>query len=524
MQQSQLFIIRQNPANNLKEILYKGSHAAWINTGGSIGPGHGDHPVWDLVLNDVSLAPQKFSLYTFCHLMPICMAKEGVKTKSEFREHGNYVELIVDAIDTTGQLSSKSITIIEPDPDRKDKLRWRYSVEMTVLNDLDAAKILKNQQPDPGLYLMDIPQTGPCWIIEMCDPWLDSVRGPSMKFSRDWPYRIPNAGNDAFTKKWQKKWSIYAFESPDGSVKHFDLAYEQLIRQPAKWCQLIKPGGKGGFFLETDGNPVTKFESSDMPAIAICQWIYDAHFYVVIPFNAPKDLWGQGVQYNNFWIMPHQAQGETAILKAGRKVTFNATTVLYSKEEGKNFISKTTPIKLEPHEQLLYNGLPALTEGINDFTIPVSERPDAIAWTPASIAEWDRTVGHKKPGSLRIRNSSQISEGAWSALGGRSNFCEPTVPGKKYRLSGYIKTVNALGEGAAIEAHLTVYEKLGKIGQKQLKPIVTRTTQIKGTNNWTYVEVETPVIPEDCAYVELLTRLKGPGTAWFDEISFEQID
>jgi hypothetical protein len=524
MQQPQLRI-QPNPANGLQEILCGNNHVAWINTGGSIGPGHGEHPAWDLILNDVSLAPGKFSLYTFCHLMPLCMEKEGAKHKTDFRQKDGRIELAIEATDPTGQLSSKSLTVFEPDPNRKDQLRLRYSAEITVLNDLDAAKILKKEQPDPGLYLMEIAGAGPCWVAEMCDPWLDSVRGPSMKISQDFPFHIPNAGNESFTTKWAKKWQMYAFESPDGSVKSFDLAYEKLIRQPAKWGQLVKAGGKGGFFLESQGNPVSQFQSSDQVAIAICQWVYDAHFYVVIPFDAPHEFWNRATRFNDFLISPEQAAGENSILKKGRKITFNVTTVLYSEDEGRQFIAQASPLRLEDNEQLVYNGLPALTEGTSDFTTPVSRRPDAIAWTPASIAEWDKNIGHNKSGSLRITNSSQISEGAWTALGGRSNFCEPALPGKKYRLSGYIKTITASGDGASIEAEITPYHNLGKIGETKLDPITVQTKRLNRTNHWTYVEaVVGPLPKDDVAYVQLIARLKGRGTAWFDEITFEPIE
>lgn len=85
------------------------------------------------------------------------------------------------------------------------------------------------------------------------------------------------------------------------------------------------------------------------------------------------------------------------------------------------------------------------------------------------------------------------------------------TPGQKYRLTGWVRTENVLGN-----ANIAIgwYSKKGWLA-------TTRSIEINRTHNWRQLVVEAAA-PADavCARINLGKRLAGAGTAWFDDLEF----
>jgi hypothetical protein len=85
------------------------------------------------------------------------------------------------------------------------------------------------------------------------------------------------------------------------------------------------------------------------------------------------------------------------------------------------------------------------------------------------------------------------------------------TPGQKYRLTGWVKTEDVLGN-----ANIAIgwYSKKGWLA-------TTRSIELNRTHNWRQLAVEAEA-PADavCARINLGKRLPGAGTAWFDDLEF----
>ncbi|TXK85038.1 Ig-like domain-containing protein [Paenibacillus sp. N3.4] len=130
-------------------------------------------------------------------------------------------------------------------------------------------------------------------------------------------------------------------------------------------------------------------------------------------------------------------------------------------------------------------------------------------WGGTPIRTWDtvtsRTYGH----SVKIANAASGDYGGWSLA---DSSLIGVNPGTAYTLKAWVKSENV---NAVDGAHLgiTYYKSDGTT--------VTGSTylsgNLKGTNNWTPIEA-TATAPADAAKIRLDLRLKGTGTAWFDDV------
>ncbi|MBQ8407637.1 MAG: hypothetical protein IJY39_02095 [Clostridia bacterium] len=142
-------------------------------------------------------------------------------------------------------------------------------------------------------------------------------------------------------------------------------------------------------------------------------------------------------------------------------------------------------------------------------------------WKSTYDCTMDAEVGHDGAGSVKIEKktsgeASWYTEGVWGYP-----YSFDQVQGKTYRLSGYIKTENVVGEAyiANIQyAHPT---------PNQLTE--TKSASVTGTTDWTYVSI-TFVGQERmqngsvqrCIDHFFLT-LNGTGTVWFDDVKIEEV-
>ncbi|OPH59928.1 hypothetical protein BC351_18550 [Paenibacillus ferrarius] len=131
------------------------------------------------------------------------------------------------------------------------------------------------------------------------------------------------------------------------------------------------------------------------------------------------------------------------------------------------------------------------------------------AWAGSPVRTWDsvtsRTYGH----SVKIVNAASGDYGGWSLA---DSSLIAVNPGTAFTLKAWVKTdnVNAV-DGAHVG--ITYYKNDGTT--------VTGSTylsaNVRGTNNWTPIEA-TATAPADAAKIRLDVRLKGTGTAWFDDV------
>ena len=144
-------------------------------------------------------------------------------------------------------------------------------------------------------------------------------------------------------------------------------------------------------------------------------------------------------------------------------------------------------------------------------------------WLSSYDCTMDSTVGHTDTSSAAIthdtkKNASWYTEGVWGFP-----YSFDNVKGKRYRLSGWIKTENVEGEAKiGVNQYLHATPNNNKF---------TYSEPVSGTRDWTYVSCEftgqmRPLENgglEACIDHFYLT-LDGSGKAWFDDVVIEEIE
>ncbi|MFD0693898.1 OmpL47-type beta-barrel domain-containing protein [Paenibacillus sp. GCM10027628] len=131
------------------------------------------------------------------------------------------------------------------------------------------------------------------------------------------------------------------------------------------------------------------------------------------------------------------------------------------------------------------------------------------SWGGTPVRTWDtvtsRTYGH----AVKIDNKAPGDYGGWSLTGGKRIAVNP---GGAYTLRAWVKTNNVnLVDGA--HAGITFFKNDGTT----VSGNTSFSNFVRGTGNWTQIEV-TATAPTDAAKIGLDLRLKGAGTAWFDDV------
>ena len=140
------------------------------------------------------------------------------------------------------------------------------------------------------------------------------------------------------------------------------------------------------------------------------------------------------------------------------------------------------------------------------------------AASPSAGAIWeayevgvDRSVRHVGAASAFIRAAVASPQGFMALAQG---FRADQYRGRRLRLSGYIKA-EAVADGAGLWVQL-----FGNGGTVCFDNMGNRF--VKGTTDWTKCEIVLDV-PESGAGVSFGFLLKGPGQAWFDDLTFEVV-
>jgi hypothetical protein len=123
---------------------------------------------------------------------------------------------------------------------------------------------------------------------------------------------------------------------------------------------------------------------------------------------------------------------------------------------------------------------------------------------------FDRQTKRFGKASLRIEGAAGQTRGALQLNG------NAVGRGKSYVLRAWIKTQNVVGEAAiALQPH----EEGQPLGFLDLGEDSRR----HGTRDWTLVEIRVPPLAEKVVRVYPYVWVKGPGTAWFDELALTEV-
>lgn len=154
-------------------------------------------------------------------------------------------------------------------------------------------------------------------------------------------------------------------------------------------------------------------------------------------------------------------------------------------------------------DELLVNA--GFEHSVAKGTMPKSWRGDT------NVYSLDRTVKRSGEASLKYENAEPNHYRLAAQM-------VPLLPGRKYRFSVWIKTDQIVGQESGATICLEWQDKDGKwMGG-------TYPTGIKGTRDWTRVEGVVR-IPKEAGAVNLqcYVRKGMTGTAWFDDVTVEQI-
>ena len=122
---------------------------------------------------------------------------------------------------------------------------------------------------------------------------------------------------------------------------------------------------------------------------------------------------------------------------------------------------------------------------------------------------FDRETKRCGKASLRIDGAAGQTRGALQLNG------NVVQPGKAYVLRTWIRTQDVAGEAAlALQPH------------EEGRPLefldLGEASRLRGTHDWTLVEIRVPPLPKKVVRVYPYLWLKGRGTAWFDELALTE--
>lgn len=124
--------------------------------------------------------------------------------------------------------------------------------------------------------------------------------------------------------------------------------------------------------------------------------------------------------------------------------------------------------------------------------------------------EVDRHEARSGQSSLRIRFSGQLP-----TKGGSVSQCLRNPPNGRLRLAGYLKTLNATGQGGSLWIRA---DREGSRRSLAFQNMDGR--RVQGTRDWEQHSVEIDV-PGSAAQLCFGIFHEGPGSLWADDLSFD---
>jgi len=131
---------------------------------------------------------------------------------------------------------------------------------------------------------------------------------------------------------------------------------------------------------------------------------------------------------------------------------------------------------------------------------------------------WDRSVGRRAPGSLRIAVPDDVPKIGWPHW---RHVVTDVHPLETWRVVVSVRTANVRdGHGAYLglacpAPGTTGGDEKDRLAQSDSAPVI-------GTAGWKQIS-EKIVVPAKAAQINVLVLLHGRGTAWFDDITIERV-
>ncbi len=249
-----------------------------------------------------------------------------------------------------------------------------------------------------------------------------------------------------------------------------------ISRGGREWADQPADGGFVGFVTEPDMNPFVEVVRTPPLTFLTCPVWYDQHVIALQPKEkGPDGLYRISAAYR-FLSLPQPLAQE---LEEAARATFPK-----SKDDGPPGFRQNV---VNDFESLIPDGVPY----------------NGCVWRYGSA--YDSAIGHSGTHSLRV-SGGNVAE---PAHGGPLVHIEH---GKRYRLSGWVRTRGVKGKGACL----------------RVKPRVDVETAVfsswlTGDQDWTFLSVDyLPMEGESFAVPGLV--VEGQGTAWFDDLLFAELE
>ena len=348
------------------------------------------------------------------------------------------------------------------------------------------------------------------WEID--DPNFDGNYGPSVPMQNDWlGVYEPNCGPDTFRKHWRRQVETFIFSEPAGRVRTIRF-HRGMLFCLSRHNQRALPLGAWAGVRHRDGAGTLVEFSDGQPTFGhLCEWGFDTHFWRRIEARPGQPILPQG----------HQLQMTYRLRELPREAMDKR-------------LHCARPIEPTEREWLGVANVPIYEEPVNHFATSWRDEKagDAWPWIPGAGATWDRKVGRRRPGSLRLETPREAlpTTASWESIRvGASNFMNPLVPGARYRLTGFVRVEPGDGPGLPTPSLSIRFHKYAGPGTfaPEITPCEVVTSQgharVK-SRQWSLVEVLSPPVNGHVMGATLACHLHGRGVAWFDEIAFEKLD
>jgi len=287
-----------------------------------------------------------------------------------------------------------------------------------------------------------------------------------------------------------KEYHFTLMTDRDGTVWNFP--HQHMMHYTVKIDPLrFDVPSLAGFFGEENGSPVVELKTASAePDWGICDMYYDLHCMARV----------------NRLIAP------------GEELRFDYEVYYLNKKDSAQMLSRSRVVAVTAEERAIYD-YPRMELGLNCFDQACHiDRPDeASGFRPRPPEKvWDREVGHRGKGSLRLTNASP-AELVWT--------CEPPtlIPAKtRLKIDAAVKTQGVSGKGAFIRIRYHTWNFL-PTPHVEWKAVL-ETPAVSGTSDgWTRVTMPALDVPEeDFDFLVILeVVLDGAGVAWVTDVDVD---
>jgi len=303
----------------------------------------------------------------------------------------------------------------------------------------------------------------------------------------------PAKAGRGFLFESSKEFNSTLMVDRDGTAWRF--AHQHLMHYT--WCSNgirtlnFSTPSMAGFFGEKTGAPVCVLKSSPLePDWGICDMYYDLHCQA----RTPEPI------------------------EPGQEFRFEYDIKYLSPTETKAMLEQSKPVQVSAEDLEKFN-YPRLSLGLNSFDrrVEVEGYDDAAGFRPnPPVKVWDREMGHRSRGSLRITNETS-QETVWTA--------EPPVmipSAHRLRIKAMLKTRGVTGPGAFVRVRYFKFDWRPEPHCETVK--VLESDPVDGTSDdWVRIEIPPLDVPSEhydfLVYIDYV--LNGEGIAWLTDVDVD---